>query len=205
VLNRYARAFVTRVFSPLARLLLRARISPDAITVVGTVGVCAGALTFYPRGELFVGTLVITAFVFGDNVDGVMARISGRTSTWGAFLDSLMDRFGDAAIFAGLALWFAGRADHPRMAAAAIVCLTLGGIVSYARARAESAGFAASVGIAERAERLVVVLVVAGLTGLLDLPLVILEVVLWLLALASLITIIQRAVAVYRQVQAAAP
>ena len=74
------------------------------MTVVGTVGVCFGALAFYPRHEFFWGTIVITVFVFSDTVDGVMARMSGRSSSWGAYLDSTLDRVGDSAIFGGLVL-----------------------------------------------------------------------------------------------------
>lgn len=80
MLNRYARAFVTKLFTPLARLLTALGISPDIVTVIGTIGVCAGALVFYPRGEFLVGTLVIVAFVFSDALDGIMARLSNRSS-----------------------------------------------------------------------------------------------------------------------------
>src|ERR671912_300444 len=104
MLNRFARAFFTRLFTPIAKALLRLRVSPDAVTVVGTLGVCIGALVFYPQGEFLVGTLVITAFVFSDNVDGIMARLSDRQGSWGAFLDSVLNRFGDAANFLGLGL-----------------------------------------------------------------------------------------------------
>ena len=86
MLNRFARAFFTKLFTPVARLLLKLGISPDVVTIVGTIGVCAGALLFYPRHEFFVGTLVITAFVFSDTIDGVMARMSGRSGKWGAYL-----------------------------------------------------------------------------------------------------------------------
>jgi CDP-diacylglycerol--glycerol-3-phosphate 3-phosphatidyltransferase len=199
MLNRIARASVTRLFTPIARALLRLGVSADAVTVVGTVGVCVGALAFYPRGEFLVGTLVITAFVFSDNVDGIMARLSGATSSWGAFLDSVLDRVGDAAIFIGLALWFAGDGDDLRLTALCLACLALGAVVSYARARAESLGYTADVGVAERAERLVAVLVTTGLVGWFDLPVVVLEVVLWLLAAASLWTVAQRMLAVHRQ------
>ena len=113
MLNRYARAFFTKVFTPVARLFLKLGISPDVVTVVGTLGVCFGALAFYPRGgsNFFWGTLVITAFVFSDTIDGVMARMSGRSGQWGAYLDSTLDRVGDSAIFGGLVLWFAGGGD----------------------------------------------------------------------------------------------
>src|SRR5687767_13088922 len=99
MLNRYARALFTRLFTPLAVALLRLGVGPDAVTPVGTAGVCAGALVFYPRGELLVGTLVITAFVFSDTLDGIMARRLGRSGPWGAYLDSTLDRFADAAVF----------------------------------------------------------------------------------------------------------
>ncbi|MGH8838753.1 MAG: phosphatidylinositol phosphate synthase [Jiangellaceae bacterium] len=199
MLNRFARAFFTRLLTPIATALLRLGVRPDVVTVVGTLGVCVGALWFYPRGEFLVGTLVITAFVFSDNVDGIMARLSDRQGPWGAFLDSVLDRFGDAAIFIGLALWFAGDGDDLRMVALCLACLALGAVVSYARARAESLGYSAAVGIAERADRLVAVLVTTGLVGWFDLPVVVLEVVLWLLAAASAWTVFQRVRTVRQQ------
>lgn len=198
MLNRYARAFFTKVFTPVASLLLRLGVSPDVVTIVGTLGVCAGALIFYPRGEFLIGTLVITAFVFSDTLDGVMARKSGRSSNWGAYLDSTLDRVGDAAIFGGLVLWYAGDGDKAYMAALALACLILGSVVSYARARAEGLGMTADVGIAERAERLVAVLVTTGLVGWF-LPEIFLTVVLALLAIASFITVLQRMLEVRRQ------
>src|SRR3954462_7203595 len=111
MLNKYARVAIARVMTPLARLLVRAGISPDIVTLLGTIGVCAGALAFYPRGELFWGTIVIVCFVFSDVVDGTMARLAGRSSVWGAWLDSSTDRAGDAAIFGGIAIWGA-RGGH---------------------------------------------------------------------------------------------
>jgi CDP-diacylglycerol---glycerol-3-phosphate 3-phosphatidyltransferase len=199
MLDKYTRVYTTRILTPVARALTKAHISPDAVTIVGTIGVSAGALAFYPRGEFLVGTLVITAFVFADNIDGIMARLSGRKSTWGAFLDSVLDRIGDAAIFGGLALWFAGDGENLRMTALLIACLAFGAVVSYARARAESLGYTASGGIAERADRLVAVLVTTGLVGLFGLPVVVLEVVLWLLMAASAWTVFQRIREVRRQ------
>src|SRR3954452_2387082 len=98
------RAFWTKVLSPIANLLIRLGVSPDAVTLVGTLGVCAGALVFFPQGMLATGALVIAAFVFSDLLDGTMARTSGRASTFGAFWDSTLDRIGDGAIFIGLSL-----------------------------------------------------------------------------------------------------
>src|SRR6478672_12560202 len=110
MLERF-RAFWTKVFSPVAHLLIRLGVSADAVTLVGTIGVCAGALVFFPQGKLLTGVLVITVFVFSDLLDGYMARTTGKSSPFGAFLDSTLDRIGDGAIFAGLALYFAGEGD----------------------------------------------------------------------------------------------
>ncbi|KQQ85400.1 CDP-alcohol phosphatidyltransferase family protein [Pseudarthrobacter sp. SL88] len=198
MLNRHARGFFTALFTPLARWLLRLGVSPDAVTVIGTAGVAVGALVFYPLGHLFWGTVFITAFIFSDVLDGIMARMQDVKSRWGNFLDSTLDRVADGALFAGLAVWFFTGGQNAAIAVAAMVCLVLGMVVSYARAKAESLGYTANVGIAERAERLVSVLVVTGLTGV-GLPPVVLLVTLVLLALASFVTIIQRVSSVRRQ------
>jgi len=202
MLDRFLRATVTKILGPIARLLLRIGISPDIVTVVGTVGVSVGALYFFPRGELWIGVLVITAFVFSDTIDGIMARQSGGSTKWGAYLDSTLDRIGDAAIFGGLVLYYAGMGDNRAMAGLALACLILGSVVSYARARAEGLGFTASVGIAERADRLVAVLVAAFFADLFDSTLL-LGVVLALLAVASLVTVLQRIMTVRSQALAA--
>jgi CDP-diacylglycerol--glycerol-3-phosphate 3-phosphatidyltransferase len=205
MLNRFARALFTRLLTPAARGLLVLGISPDAVTLVGTLGVVVGALAFYPRGSFFWGTVVITLFVFSDTVDGIMARLQGRSSSWGAFLDSTLDRVGDAAVFGGLVLFYAIHPAEQRatlMASLALACLVLGQIVSYARARAEGLGMTASVGVAERADRLVAVLLTTGLVGL-GLPPVVLLIVLALLAVATLVTVVQRVLVVRRQAFAA--
>jgi CDP-diacylglycerol---glycerol-3-phosphate 3-phosphatidyltransferase len=201
MLERF-RAFWTKVFSPLARLLLRWGVSPDAVTLVGTIGVCAGALVFFPRGQLLIGVLVITAFVFSDLVDGHMARLSGRSSPWGAFLDSTLDRFGDAAIFSGLAMYYVGPGDSHALTALSLYCLVMGSVTSYARARAESLGMQAKGGIAERADRLVAILVMTGLADIFNL-LVLIPVTLGVLAVASTITVVQRVMLVRGQAKAA--
>jgi CDP-diacylglycerol--glycerol-3-phosphate 3-phosphatidyltransferase len=198
MLNRHARGFFTALFSPLARWLLKIGVSPDAITIVGTAGVVVGALVFYPLGQLWWGTIFITAFIFSDVIDGIMARMQDRGGRWGNFLDSTLDRLADGALFAGVAIWFFTGGADTAIAITAVVCLVLGMVVSYVRAKAESLGFQANVGIAERAERLVSVLVVTGFTGL-GLPSIFLFVTLVLLAVASLITVVQRVLAVRRQ------
>jgi CDP-diacylglycerol--glycerol-3-phosphate 3-phosphatidyltransferase len=198
MLNRLLRTTFTTLLSPIAHLFLRLGISPDVVTVVGTVGVSVGALAFFPRGELWIGVLVITAFVFSDTVDGIMARESGRSTKWGAYLDSTLDRVGDAAIFGGLVLYFAGPGDNQPLAGLALACLILGSVVSYARARAEGLGYTADVGIAERADRLVATLVTAFFADVFNLP-ILLGIVLALLAIASFVTVLQRMLTVRRQ------
>ena len=197
MLERF-RAYWARLMAPVARLLLRLGVSPDAVTFVGTLGVAAGALIFFPQGKLAIGVVVVTVFVFSDMVDGQMARLSDRTSSWGAFLDSTLDRIGDAAVFAGLVLWFAGGGDSLWLAALALYCLVMGNLTSYARARAESLGMQAKGGIAERADRLVLILVATFFADALDfLPLLVAALV--LLAVASTVTVVQRMVGVRRQ------
>ena len=198
MLNRFARAFVAKLFTPLARWFLKLGLSPDIVTIVGTIGVCVSALGFYPRHEFFWGSILVSVFALSDTLDGVMARLSGRSSKWGAYLDSTLDRVGDSAVFGGLVLWYAGDGGTPYLAALALACLILGSVVSYSKARAEGLGMTANVGIAERADRLVAVLIATGLVGL-GAPEVVLTVVLALLALASLITVIQRMLEVRRQ------
>src|SRR3954469_14769273 len=116
------RALFTAILLPIANLLLRIGVSPDAVTLVGTLGVCAGALVFFPQGKLLTGALVITAFVFSDLLDGTMARSSGRVTKFGAFWDSTLDRIGDGAIFMGLALYFAWEDPNKVYLVLSLVC-----------------------------------------------------------------------------------
>lgn len=203
MLDRFKSFWQNVMLAPVVRLFLRLGISPDAVTVVGTAGVCAGALVFFPQGMLWQGVLVITAFVFSDLVDGQLARARGRTDSFGAFLDSTLDRIGDGAIFGGLALYFAWVAEDRLYLVLSVVCLVMGGVTSYARARAEGLGFVANVGLAERADRVVAILVLTFFGDVLDLP-ILYEVTLWVLAVASTITVAQRIWFVRRQALAPA-
>jgi len=209
MLERF-RQFWTNVWAPLGNLFLRWGISPNTVTFVGTLGVVAGAVIFFPQGKLLVGVLVITAFVFSDMIDGYMARTSGQVTKFGAFWDSTLDRIGDAAIFGGLAMYYVGPGDQDWFAALAIYCLSMGSVTSYARARAESLGMQAKVGIAERADRLVAILVVTGAADLVN-RLGVGEDALWAipvtlgaLAVASTITVVQRVIVVRDQARALA-
>jgi CDP-diacylglycerol--glycerol-3-phosphate 3-phosphatidyltransferase len=204
VLGSRGRGFSSVVFGPVARLLVRLHISPDAVTVAGTAAVSATALILFPQGYLVAGALVTGVLVLTDSVDGLMAREIGRTSQFGAYLDSTMDRISDSAIFAGLILYFVNTPDGDwRMPGiiAALACLILGSLVSYARARAEGLDFTAKVGLAERADRLIVALVATLAVGL-GAPTAVLVVALCLLAVASLYTVGQRTATVYAQAEA---
>ncbi|HWG97842.1 MAG TPA: CDP-alcohol phosphatidyltransferase family protein [Pilimelia sp.] len=195
-----ARAAVSRYVDPVARALLRAGISPNAVTVAGAAGVVAGAVGFGARGHLVPGALVVTLFAFTDLLDGAMARARGGSSRFGALLDSTMDRIADGAIFGAVAYWLAVTGDRPS-AAAALLCLVLGQVVSYVKARAEGAGLRCDVGVAERTERLVLV-GVGGLATGLGLSWA-LPAALWLLAALSVVTVGQRLAHVRAQDRAA--
>ncbi|MBV9594256.1 MAG: CDP-alcohol phosphatidyltransferase family protein [Actinobacteria bacterium] len=202
MLNIHARGAVSRALNPLGVRLANAGVSPDAITVIGTVGAVAGALVFFTQGWWFTGTMVIWGFVMLDLLDGAVARAGGRTTSFGAVLDSTCDRIADAAVFASLGWWFA-RHDQPWLLAASLLCLVFGSLTSYIRARAEAAGLTATVGIAERAERLIIVLVGTGLSGEhLRVPYV-QAIALWILVAASTITVYQRLATVWQQSRAA--
>jgi CDP-diacylglycerol--glycerol-3-phosphate 3-phosphatidyltransferase len=208
MLERF-RQFWTNIWAPLANLFIRLGISPNTVTFVGTIGVTFGAVFFFPRGQLLAGVLFITAFVFSDIMDGYMARLTGNTSKFGAFWDSTLDRIGDAAIFGGLAMYYVGpHGNNDWLAALSIYCLSMGSVTSYARARAESLGLQAKVGIAERADRLVFILVTTGLADLVNILgggedwLIATPIMLGLLAVANTITVIQRVATVRDQVLA---
>ena len=186
------------MLTPIGEALARTPVTPNAITVTGTVGVVVAALWLLPIGHLFAGAAVCTVFVLADMLDGALARVKGTSGAWGAFLDSTLDRLGDAAIFAGLAAWLARGGHQPLLAGVTLYCLVAGAMVSYARARAEGLGVRADVGVAERSERIVIILVSTGLSGL-GVP-YILPVGLWLLAAASTVTFGQRVLVVRRAV-----
>lgn len=198
------RAAVAHVFDPIARFLLRARVTPNMVTVAGTVGVIAGALVFAFTGRFITATVIITLSAFTDLIDGTMARqriAAGiPNGKFGALLDSTCDRIADAATFGAGAYWLASH-HRPDAAAAALVTLVTGVAVSYAKARAEGLGFTANVGLVERAERLILLGVGAIIEGL-GVKYAI-DVALWILAAGSAFTIYQRMHTVYLQDQAA--
>lgn len=198
MLDRFKQFWQGVVLAPFINLFIRLGVSPDVVTLVGTLGVSFGALFFFSQGWVWQGVLFITAFVFSDLVDGAMARKIGRKDDFGAFLDSTLDRVADGALFGGLALYFAWHTDSRLYVVLCLVILVMGAVTSYARAKADHLGYDAKVGIAERPDRLVGMLVPAFFADLLGLPWL-LYVALWALAIAATVTVVQRIWVVRRQ------
>ena len=201
MLNIFARASVSRVTDPIGAALVRVGLTPNAMTLIGTVGAVGSALWLFPTGHLLAGTFAVWGFVMLDLLDGAMARAQGGGTKFGGVLDSVCDRIADGALMAGIA-WYAFEVAESRsLGAAALICLVLGQVISYVKARAEASGLTANVGLVERAERLIIALVGTGLQGL-GVPYAV-DVALWLLVAGSVITVGQRLLAV-RQSAAAA-
>ena len=189
MLSRSLKPAVTRLIIPVAAFALRIGITPNAVTWVGAVGVIASALFFYPRGDFFLGTAVISFFALSDLFDGTMARISkAGASKWGSFLDSTIDRVTDSAILLGVSIYLINNDDQ--LSFVVIATLVTGMLVPYIRAKAESFGVECSGGIAERTERLIMAMSAIALDGL-GVPYV-LAGGMWLLAGLGAVTVVQR-------------
>lgn len=192
----HIRARWTRAIRPIVRALLRLGIHPDAVTWFGTVAVTIIALLCFPQGWLWQGTLAMLPVIFSDSLDGAMARESGCTSKWGAFLDSTLDRIADGAVLAGLALYFAGPGQSRFGVALALGSLVFAQVTSYSKARGETVGVAVRVGLVGRADRLVIGLTGTLLTGLGVRPALLIA--LTLLLIGGAFTVAQRFWVVYR-------
>jgi CDP-diacylglycerol---glycerol-3-phosphate 3-phosphatidyltransferase len=196
MLNIFARASVSRFLDPAGSWLSQLGIGPNAITLTGTIGTVASSLWFFPRDQLLAGTIAVTIFVLFDMLDGAVARARGHGTPFGTVLDAACDRVADGALFAGLTWWCFGAGDDRPLAVAALFCLVSAQVISYIKARAEATGLSADGGMVERAERFILALIGAGLTGL-GVPFA-LDVALWLLAGLQLVTVTQRMLAVWR-------
>ncbi|MGV0792429.1 phosphatidylinositol phosphate synthase [Mycolicibacterium sp. XJ1819] len=187
------RAAYEKLSRPVAKAALRAGFTPDSITILGTAGSVVGALTLFPMGQIFWGAVAVWFFVLADMLDGAMARERGGGTRFGAVLDATCDRIGDGAVFCGLLWWAAFGLDSPSLMVATLICLVTSQVISYIKARAEASGLSGGGGLIERPERLIIVLAGAGLSDLPFFPMPwALPVAMWVLAVASLVTVGQR-------------
>ena len=186
---------VTRVITPVAAVALRMGITPNAVTWTGAIAVVTSALYFYPKGEFFIGTVIICVMALSDLFDGTMARLSQKgSSKWGGFLDSTIDRITDSAILVGISIYLIDKEDP--LVIVVMVTLVTGILVPYIRAKAECFGIECSGGIAERTERLIISLAAIGFEGL-GIPYT-LSIGMWLLAVLGTYTVLQRMLIVKR-------
>ena len=195
MLSAILRKPVSRVVDPVAVFLLRIGITPNGMTFFGSLGTSAMALWLWPQGEYFWGTMGVIAFIFSDLLDGTMARISKKSSQWGAFFDSTIDRVVDVALIGALLLSLLRTDD--RLALVAFAALIGGFLVSYVKARAQALGLECDGGFAERAERVIILLTAVGFAGL-GVP-YILAIGIWILAISSLATFVFRVHQVWKQ------
>jgi CDP-diacylglycerol---glycerol-3-phosphate 3-phosphatidyltransferase len=187
------RAAYAKLSRPVARVALRAGLTPDSITIIGTAGTVLAALTLFPIGHTLAGALAVAFFVLADMLDGAMARERGYGTRFGGVLDATCDRLADGAIFCGLLWWAAFGLRSTSLVVATMICLVSSQVISYVKARAEANGLSGDGGLIERPERLIIVLVGAAFSDLPFIPLPwLLQVAMWVLAVASLVTLAQR-------------
>ena len=187
------RAAYAKLSRPVARAALKLGLTPDSVTILGTAGSVIAALTLFPIGQLWWGAFAVFVFVLADMLDGAMARERGYSTPFGGVLDATCDRIADGAVFCGLLWWAAFGLHSAPLVVATLICLVTSQVISYIKARAEANGLTADGGLIERPERLLIVLVGAGLSGVwfLHVPWL-LQVAMWLLAILSLVTLGQR-------------
>ena len=148
------RAAYEKLSKPVAKAALRAGLTPDSITILGTAGTVLAALTLFPIGQLWWGAVAVSFFVLADMLDGAMARERGGGTRFGAVLDATCDRIGDGAVFCGLLWWAAFGLESTSLVVATLICLVTSQVISYIKARAEASGLSGEGGIIERPERL---------------------------------------------------
>lgn len=203
MLGNHGRSITRTIFTPVARVLAKMHVTPNMVTLTGTVVTVALAVTLLARGHLTAGGIAVGIVLFCDSIDGVLARETGQTSRFGAFFDSTLDRIGDGAVFGSLLAWAVFGMDEGATRTvsiiAGIIAMCMVGTVPYARARAESVGVVAKVGIAERTDRLVIALVCAAASTW-GLPQWVFAVGLVWVAFASFVTVCQRVWFTYRHI-----
>jgi CDP-diacylglycerol--glycerol-3-phosphate 3-phosphatidyltransferase len=203
-LSEFAKSGVLRFLAPVIDLLIRKGVSPNAITTFGTVATIIGG-GFYARGHIMLAGWIVGLSAVCDLIDGSVARKSGKTSVFGAFYDSTLDRVADGAVLGGLALFFARNGVHheiPNYMSTPMVSVILLGILgsfltSYTRARAEGLGIDAQVGMLPRPDRIVLLSAPQAFFGLAMGGWVLMSICV-LLTVTAWITVVQRVVYVYR-------
>ncbi|WP_078277977.1 phosphatidylinositol phosphate synthase [Mycobacteroides franklinii] len=186
-----SRETFAKIINPVANALLRAGFTPDTVTIFGTAASVVAALTLFPTGHLFWGGMAVWLFAMFDMLDGAMARARGGGTRFGAVLDATCDRVADGAVFAGLVWWAAFGWGSTSLVVATLICMITSQVISYVKARAEASGLRADGGLIERPERLIIVLAGAIFSGGFGVqwPL---HTAMWVLAIASLVTVAQR-------------
>lgn len=184
----------TRLITPIARALLARRISPGMLTWTGTILAVITAVSCFPQGWLWQGSVLLAVLTGFDSLDGTMARLGGQTSQWGAFLDSTLDRISDGAILGSLTWWLAYSEYPPLATGLGITAVVFAEVTSYAKARGEILGAAVSGGLFTRADRVLIALLgglAEGLGFAWALP-----AVMGLLSLGGAVTVAQRMITV---------
>jgi CDP-diacylglycerol--glycerol-3-phosphate 3-phosphatidyltransferase len=190
-----------RVIDPIADWMVRRRVSPNLLTTIGTLFAIAGG-AIYATGHIHIAGWLLGLTALFDVLDGNVARRTGRSSVFGAFYDSTLDRIADGAVMGGLAIFYATTPEHSIIVGRTMVAICILGIigtflVSYTRARAEALGIDAKVGMMQRAERVVLLTAPQAFFGLALNGLILISVIL-LLTVTAWITAVQRIIVVYR-------
>lgn len=197
MLSLHGRKPAATVAEPVAKLFLRLGLTANTVTVVGTFATIAAAVVLIPTGHLVWAAVLTAFFAAFDMIDGTMARMRGGGTAFGATLDASCDRLSDGALFGAIVYWLVYVDDADRATVAvALVVLALSQTISYIKARAEAGGVKVNGGLIERPERLILAVGGLFLEGLG--VHVALEIALWVLAVGSVFTVVQRLVKVSR-------
>lgn len=191
MLSEYGRGGVNKVAPRIAGFFVRSGITPNMITLFGMCATVVAAILLFGSGRLVAGAIVIALCTLFDLLDGAVARAGGTGSPYGALVDAVSDRVADGAILGAL-VWYIVH-EEPDNALALVmllIALTFSQVVSYSKARADAGGLDTPGGLMERADRLVLVLLGAGLEGL-GVPWA-LEIGVSIVAVGSVITVVQR-------------
>ena len=194
----YLKKGALRVIEPAISFLARHNVSPNAITTVGTLLTVAAGVV-YATGHIMTAGWIMGVTAFFDVVDGEVARRTGRSTVFGAFYDSTLDRVADGALMAGLTVFYATNVAHHNLYMMVVCLVGMVGtfLVSYTRARAESLGIDAKVGVMQRPERIVLLSAPQALFGLFWNGWVLIAIII-LLSVTAWITAVQRIMFVYR-------